>query len=448
MKKLLSLVMSVVIATMMLPSLVLTAYADEQGLCGDKVNWSYNSISSSLMIFGTGEMYNATPLPWESLKDSIRCVEIKDGVTNIAKNAFSQCNNLEEAIIADTVTVIDNMAFDSCVNLKKVKMSGKLKAINYSAFFNCRALKEVSLPTTLEYIGDEAFEYMGYAMDEQTSIAVPCSVKSIGSYAFNSIDKVYYSGTAKDIEGNRWGAKGVLFNDNVEGHLYTVANCLYPQYCSVCGKTNGGKTNHTYVKIKMQATLTDDGKFDRICLICGESDPTQIVKKVTSFKLSSSSYTYDGKTKTPSVIVKDSAGKLLKKNTDYTVYYSGGRKNVGRYVVEILLMDKYNGAKSLSFSIKPKGTSIKGLTSRSKGFTAKWTKQATQTNGYQIRYSTASSMKGARIETVALNKTVSRTVKSLKGKKKYYVQIRTYKNVSGIRYYSAWSGKKAVTTKK
>ena len=35
----------------------------------------------------------------------------------------------------------------------------------------------------------------------------------------------------------------------------------------------------------------------------------------------------------------------------------------------------------------------------------------------------------------------------LKAKKKYYVQVRTYKTVSGTTCYSAWSKAKAVTTK-
>ena len=36
---------------------------------------------------------------------------------------------------------------------------------------------------------------------------------------------------------------------------------------------------------------------------------------------------------------------------------------------------------------------------------------------------------------------------SLSKKKKYYVQVRTYKTVSKVNYYSSWSGKKTVVTK-
>ena len=38
-------------------------------------------------------------------------------------------------------------------------------------------------------------------------------------------------------------------------------------------------------------------------------------------------------------------------------------------------------------------------------------------------------------------------ISSLSKKKKYYVQVRTYKTVSKVNYYSSWSGKKTVVTK-
>ena len=45
-------------------------------------------------------------------------------------------------------------------------------------------------------------------------------------------------------------------------------------------------------------------------------------------------------------------------------------------------------------------------------------------------------------------KTTSKVISKLKGKKKYYVQVRTYKTVKGTKYYSNWSNVKAVTPKK
>ena len=50
--------------------------------------------------------------------------------------------------------------------------------------------------------------------------------------------------------------------------------------------------------------------------------------------------------------------------------------------------------------------------------------------------------------SVKNNKKTVETCKRLTGSKKYYVRVRTYKEVNGKTYYSAWSAAKTVTTKK
>jgi hypothetical protein len=52
---------------------------------------------------------------------------------------------------------------------------------------------------------------------------------------------------------------------------------------------------------------------------------------------------------------------------------------------------------------------------------------------------------------VSKQKKTSTAIKNLKGKKKYYVRIRTYKNVKfngkTVKVYSSWSKSKSVKTK-
>ena len=193
------------------------------------------------------------------------------------------------------------------------------------------------------------------------------------------------------------------------------------------------------VKVKMQGNYTgsitknftidklDGGKF-----------------KVT---LSSTSYTYDGKVKTPTVTVKDSKGKTLKKNVDYTISYAKGRKNVGKYAVKINFIGNYGGNKTVYFTIKPKGTSIKSVTAAMQGFTVKWNKQSNNTTGYQIQYSTSSKFTSPKYYTTTSTKTLSKKITKLGNKKTYYVRIRTYKKVGDTKILSSWSKSKKITTK-
>lgn len=66
----------------------------------------------------------------------------------------------------------------------------------------------------------------------------------------------------------------------------------------------------------------------------------------------------------------------------------------------------------------------------------------------QIRYSTSKSRKGAKAKTAKGRAKSSLKIAKLKGGKKYYVQVRTYKKAGGKTYYSSWSKAKTVRTAK
>ena len=215
---------------------------------------------------------------------------------------------------------------------------------------------------------------------------------------------------------------------------------------------NIAKIAHTTKQTVTKATPTANGKIVNYCSVCKKTLSTTVIPNASSIKLKATSLTYNGKVRTPKVIVKDRTGKTLVKNTDYTVSYAKGRKYVGKYAVKITFKGKYSGTKTLYFTIKPKATSISSLKAGSKKFTVKWKKQATQTTGYQVQYSASSKFSKAKTVTVGKNTTVSKKISKLSGKKKYYVRVRTYKTVKingkSIRIYSGWSKAKTVTTKK
>lgn len=199
------------------------------------------------------------------------------------------------------------------------------------------------------------------------------------------------------------------------------------------------------------ATMTVKGKGNYSGTITKEFAITP--KKVTpTVTLSATSYTWDGKVKKPTVTVK--AGTKTLTTDDYTVTYASGRKNVGKYSVKVTLKGNYTGSKTVYFTIVPKGTTLKTLTPGSKKVTVRWTKQATKMSssvitGYEIQLATNSKFTtGKKTVTVSGYGKVSKVVSSLKGSQKYYVRIRTYKTVSGVKYYSPWSAVKSVTTRK
>ena len=224
--------------------------------------------------------------------------------------------------------------------------------------------------------------------------------------------------------------------------------------CKICGFTETKKLDKkahewgTEYTVDQPATFAADGSKSIHCKNCETISESIAIPRINSVKISATAYTYSGGVKTPPVTVKDANGNALHNKTDYIVQYASGRKNVGTYKVIVTLKDNYSGKKTLSFTINPKGTAISSLSKSKKAFTAKWKKQSAQTSGYQLLYSTNSKFKSRnKYVTVSSYKTTSKTIKKLAAKKKYYVKIRTYKSVSGKKYYSGWSAAKTVVTK-
>ena len=113
----------------------------------------------------------------------------------------------------------------------------------------------------------------------------------------------------------------------------------------------------------------------------------------------------------------------------------------------------YNGEASDAMTSEvipslPKATKLKSVKAGKKSFTAKWKKQTEGTDGYQIQYSTKKDFSsGKKTVTVKKNTTTSKKVKKLKGGKKYYVRVRTYRTFNGQKYYSDWSQTKTIKIK-
>ena len=166
-------------------------------------------------------------------------------------------------------------------------------------------------------------------------------------------------------------------------------------------------------------------------------------KKATVSGISNKSYT--GKNITQSITVKYN-GKTLKNGTDYTVSYSNN-KNIGTATVKIAGKGSYTGTITKTFKINPAKQEIQKLTAKSKAFFVDWAQKGSAT-GYEIQYATNSKFTSAKKVTITNNKTDTKTISKLSGKKKYYVRVRSYTTVKGTKYYGAWSASKSVTTKK
>ena len=167
-----------------------------QGTCGENLAWTLDN-EGTLTISGTGEMYDYysdSKAPWDSDKEKIEKIVIKNGVISIGRNAFIHCENLISVIIPDSVSCIGVSSFYWCTNLTSVTIPGSVAKIDFQAFYACTNLISVTLLNGVTNIGESAFE----SCKKLTSITIPESVMSIGDKAFyncTSLNAVIISGS-------------------------------------------------------------------------------------------------------------------------------------------------------------------------------------------------------------------------------------------------------------
>ncbi len=252
------------------------------------------------------------------------------------------------------------------------------------------------------------------------------------------------------------------FYDDLNGSSYafspyygeTQVECYCPIIANVYTIINGKKytgvlQSDGYYHIKGLPRLSAGTRF-KVGFQKGQAvflDEVTVQKEYGNYlPMTVKAQTYTGKALSPAVTIKH--GKtILKKGTDYTVKYTNN-KNVGNGKATIVFKGNYTGAKAVTFKINPPKTSLTKTKNGKKDFTVYWKKQAKQTTGYQIQYSTNSQFKkGNKAVTVSKTETTSKKVTGLKRKTTYYVRIRTFKKIGKTTFYSGWSAAKKAKTK-
>lgn len=224
------------------------------------------------------------------------------------------------------------------------------------------------------------------------------------------------------------------------------------EICKACGEilsaqTAVAKKAHTAAAQQVSAaTEKADGEVVHLCA-CGKELSTEKVYSIKTIKLSAESLVYNGKVRKPSVLIKDREGNLISADY-YTVSVPTGRKLVGTYTYKITFKGNYAGEKKLKLTIKPAKPTILAPKAAAKAVTVKWKKVTKQTSGYQVMVATNKKFtQNVKKSFVKSSKSVSKKMTKLKAKKTYYVKVRAYKTVKGVKIYSTWSNVKKIKTR-
>ena len=398
---------------------------DSSGNCK---SWEYELWSG--LVWGTGKSGN--DMWYSTYEDYYRVWNMRGKLANAERNL----------LVADTqdFEVVD----DNSNSIAKVE-NGVLASENEDVVNLTPIGISPSNPQGSEYfvlsLPIDNYEIINNDATKDT-LTVSISNKKLGTTVCTESDQVLLY--AEDSE-NATGA--AVKADVDEAYSIEVKTSTLGEVSSV---KYDGVGNGLKVAINYSNGVIDTNNTSNATVSKGDKNSISINAGEISVKPSGVSYTYNGKAITPAVTVKDYED-VLKKDKNYKVSYSSN-KNVGTGKITVTGINGLTDKKSLSFTINPKGTNLSKVSKGKKSFTVKWKKQSAKMSssritGYQVRYSTSSSMASAKVVTVKGYSKTSKKISRLKAKKKYYVQVRTYKTVSGKKYYSGWSSKKSVVTK-
>lgn len=256
----------------------------------------------------------------------------------------------------------------------------------------------------------------------------------------------------KDIKGDDLSSSEIEIRS--KGNGYTLGSGLYPDKTEVVLTAVPVDTASFVGWFDGDTLLSNDIKYlvttdkENVCNITAVFNDTISNSNISIGK---SNYTYNGKTRKPKVSIVGCLS-TLKEGEDYSLTYKNN-KSVGTAKAVITGKNNYYGKAVKTFKINPKGTTIKKLYRSRKAIKITWNKQSqkmskSRITGYQLQLATNKAFtKNKKTVNVKGYKKMSKKIKKLKANKKYYVKIRTFKTVNGVKYYSNWSKVKTVKTK-
>ncbi len=358
-----------------------------------------DQIGYTLTIEGEGPMPDFPgdyELPWSPYSKYIRDVVVGEGITRVGNYSFHDLESLDYIDISHDVEAVGAHAFETKDGSPaEIKFSDKIKAIEASAFASLELAdyEPLVIPDGVETIGAKAF----YNASGTTRIVLPKSLKSIGAtmiYRIDFIDSVRYKGTKKQLAKIKVTKKGNL-------------------------------------EMLDEEVKCSDGR-------------TYFANNLESAKVTIKDCVYNGKKRTPKVIVKDTAGNTLKKGRDYTVKYYGKRVRYGEYKVRITPVKSGNymgDYRDEYFCVIPKTPIITGKGRDGEGYSYVMWKAPDRKKlyGIEVQWSTTKDFKKKHSTTYYNSVFFSCQTKGMKKGKAYYFRVRAVADWDGSAIYSKWS---------
>lgn len=152
---------------------------------GSKIKANYFTGCKSLINIPQKENLHTDTLDFKDC-ESLRQVELPEGLTSINSSLFENCYSLESVVIPSTVKRVYDKAFLNCSSLQTIELPEGITTIYSQTFSGCTNLRSITIPETVTSIYQYAFEYC----KSLTSIIIPSSVTSLGTGVFRGCESL------------------------------------------------------------------------------------------------------------------------------------------------------------------------------------------------------------------------------------------------------------------
>lgn len=361
---------------------------------------------------------------------------IPNTVLSLGSSVLYNCDSLTSVSLPvnEFITEIPTSFFEACDKLSKVTIPSGYTDIGERAFANS-AITGIVLPDTIGTILDEAFYSCSKLCMVQFTSQNPPSF--IGDYHFGSCDdnlQIFLpEGTATVYKATLIDADNTLRLPS--GTTYVERNEEITAIPVLSGKIS--VTGTLYVNQPI-STLKLSGTF------LNAFTNTQISGTLTwdtpNLKYTTTDYVNQG---WRWIFTPDAAyGTGVMKATGIYYFYGspkvqGGSSTTTYTPAKVVVTPN---KKVISNIFKPGKPTIKSVKKKGKkAAKVTWKKAISGASGYQIAVSTKKK-KGYKVKkTINKQKTKSSTIKGLKKGKTYYIKVRAFTTVSGVRIYGSYS---------
>ena len=288
MKKIVSLILSLVMLMSITSGLNLTAYAETYG------DFEYSHIEDDFLSI-TGYKGSETNLEIPSVING-------DSVKVIDREAFEGCQSIKTVTIPDSIISIGMYAFCDCTSLTSVTIGNSVRSIADSAFRGCTSLKNINIPDSVESIDNLAFS----GCTNLTSLTIPNSVTSIGNGVFFDCENLVSIEVAND-NMNYTSISGILFSKNKTELIQYPAAKTDSTYIIPDGVTRidyafGSCKNLTSVTIPDSVTSIGDHAFNGCTSLTNKTIPNSVT--------SIGNYSFSGCTNLINITIPDSVTSI------------------------------------------------------------------------------------------------------------------------------------------